>query len=223
MHISISHPEFLTIIDTQAYKSYFGGVQEWYSFEWGRRAGCGPTCAANLTAYLAFTRPELRALYSGERIDRGTFLRHMDEIYSFVKPGPMGLHRVELFSEGVAAFAASRGVLLTPHVFAVRGSHTPNRPPVSALMEFVRDGLAADCPLAFLNLSRGRVNNLQNWHWISITSADIELNHLMARASDEGISREFNLRLWYLSTRMRGGLVYFTQEKGDSGYRKSYI
>ncbi|BAL01600.1 hypothetical protein OBV_44010 [Oscillibacter valericigenes Sjm18-20] len=211
MFISVAHPEFLKVTDLQTHQSYLGGAQEWYASEWGRKAGCGPTCAANLTAYLALTRPTLRALYHGKDTDRMEFLRHMEKIFPFVAPGPMGLNRVELFSEGVVAFAASRNILLIPHVFAVSGNRNPDRPPVSALMEFVRAGLAADCPLGFLNLSRGREKNLQDWHWISIISADFETDQLTARASDEGVLREFDLRLWYLSTRMNGGLAYFTQ------------
>lgn len=211
MFISVAHPDFLKVTDLQTRQSYLGGTQEWYPSEWGRRAGCGPTCAANLTAYLALTRPALRALYHGKDMDRMEFLRHMEEIFPFVAPGPMGLNRVELFSEGVVAFAASRDIILTPHVFAVSGNRNPDRPPVSALMAFVRAGLAADCPLGFLNLSRGRERNLQDWHWISIISADFKTDQLTARASDEGILREFDLRLWYLSTRMSGGLAYFTQ------------
>ena len=34
---------------------------------------------------------------------------------------------------------------------------------------------------------------------------------LTSSASDEGSEIRFDLRLWYLSTRMRGGLVYFTE------------
>jgi hypothetical protein len=157
------------------------------------------------------TCPALRALNHGKGTDRKEFLRHMEEIFPFVAPGPMGLNRVELFSEGVVAFAASRNLLLIPHVFAVSGKHNPDRPPVSALLAFVRDGLTADCPIGFLNLSRGREKKLQDWHWISIISANFKTDQLTARASDEGIMREFDLRLWYLSTQMRGGLVYFTQ------------
>lgn len=211
MFISVAHPEFLNVRDLQTRQSYFGGAQEWYSSEWGRRAGCGPTCAANLSAYLALSRPALRALYHGKEMDRAEFLHHMEEIFPFLAPGPMGLNRVELFSEGMVTFAASRDILLVPHVFAVSGNRSPGRPPVSALAAFVRAGLDADCPLGFLNLSRGREKNLQDWHWISIVSADFKPDQLTARASDEGIVREFNLQLWYLSTRMSGGLVYFTQ------------
>ena len=211
MFISVAHPEFLKITDLQTHQSFLGGAQEWYSSEWGRRAGCGPTCAANLSAYLALTRPELRALYHGKDMDRVEFLRHMEKIFPLFAPGPMGLNRVELFSEGMVAYAASRDILLIPHVFAVSGNRNPDRPPVSALTAFVRAGLDADCPLGFLNLSRGREKSLQDWHWISIISADFKPDQLTAHASDEGNLREFDLQLWYLSTRMSGGLVYFTQ------------
>ena len=97
-------------------------------------------------------------------------------------------------------------------MFEVHGNMHKSRPSVSELIEFVRAGLAADCPVAFLNLTRGRVKNLQAWHWITITSADLEEGSLMACASDEGKKNCFDLKLWYLSTRMRGGLVYFTAD-----------
>jgi len=209
MLVSISDSTLLTVTDAQTQRSFFGGDQAWYTEEWWRQAGCGPTCAANMTAYLALTRPHLRALYSGTGMDRGGFIRHMEEIYPYVQPGPMGLNRVERFTEGVTAFAADRGIALTAHVFVVSGNRDRNRPPVSALADFVREGLASDCPVGFLNLSCGREKNLQSWHWISLASADIGADAITACASDEGVLREFDLKLWYLSTRMRGGLVYF--------------
>lgn len=211
MVVSIANSEILTVTDPRTKLSTFGGAQEWYASQWQRKAGCGPTCAANLTAYLALTRPELRSLYRGEDCNRDAFLRHMNEVYPFVKPGLAGLNRVERFSEGVVAFAASRGISLTPHVCSVKSNRTPKRPGESELFAFVEAGLRADCPIAFLNLSRGNENKLQSWHWISITSANMEEDRLIACASDEGRLIEFDLLLWYLSTTMRGGLVYFTQ------------
>lgn len=211
MLVSISNPNLLSVTDALAQRSFFGGDQAWYADEWQRQAGCGPTCAANLTAYLALTRPALHALYAGAVMDRAGFLRHMEDIFPYLQPGPMGLNRVEWFSDGVTAFAADRGIALTPHVFAVAGNRSVGRDPAGALSDFVAAGLSSDCPVAFLNLSRGREKNLQSWHWITIVSADVGENGLTARACDEGALREFDLRLWYLSTRMRGGLVYFTQ------------
>ncbi len=211
MNASILRPDLMTITEEETRRTTFGGDQEWYADEWHRRAGCGPTCAANVAAYLAQTRPEMRALYAGEGMLKGQFSAHMEEMYKYVTPGNMGLNRVEMFTKGMEDFAKSRGVHLTAHVFDVHGNMHKSRPPVSELAEFVRAGLAADCPVAFLNLTKGRVKNLQGWHWITITSADLEDGSLTACASDEGRENCFDLKLWYLSTRMRGGLIYFTE------------
>ena len=210
MVYSILHPELITITDELTNSAYFGGDKSWYSRERSRRAGCGPTCAANVLSYLAFTRPKLRALYAYDNMNLSDFAMHMEEVYKFVTPRAGGLNRVEFFSDGVADFAASRGILLNPQVFSVSGNMTDGRPPVSEFIEFAKAGLLSDCPLGFLVLTRGREKKLQAWHWITITQADIEGTSAIASASDEGINRSFDLRLWYLSTRMRGGLVYFT-------------
>ncbi len=209
MDVSILHPELLNITDTQTGKTYFGGDQEWYANEWHKRAGCGPTCAANVTAYLAKTRPGMQPLYGGDMSLAG-FSRHMEEVYAYVTPGTMGLNRTEMFSEGIVRFAQSRGVALTPHVFDVSGYAAKNRPPVSSLGDFVKAGLLSDCPIGFLNLTRGRVKNIQGWHWITVFNAKVDGDTVFTCASDEGKEVCFDLKLWYLSTRMRGGLVYFT-------------
>ncbi len=113
-----------------------------------------------------------------------------------------------MFTDGVISFARSQGIVLTPHVFGVVSNMLRSRAPVAALAEFVKAGLEADCPLGFLNLTKGRVKNLQSWHWITITAAQIEGNTIIADASDEGMHRRFDLSMWYLSTRLPGGLVY---------------
>ena len=211
MIVAVSRPEVLLIAGEESQRTYFGGDQEWYLDEWHKRAGCGPTCAANLTAYLAMTRPALRALYGGEDMHRSLFSAHMEEIYRFVTPGSMGLNRVEMYTRGVEAFAASRGISLEAHAFEAHGYMSRDRASAAALTEFVRAGLESDCPVAFLNLTKGRVKNIQGWHWITITGAELDDAGLMACASDEGNEIRFDLKLWYLSTRMRGGLVYFTE------------
>jgi hypothetical protein len=211
MTYSVSRPEILTIAEEESGRSFFGGDQEWYLDEWHKRAGCGPTCAANVTAYLAMTRPALRKLYAGEDMSKGAFSAHMEEVYQFVTPGNMGLNRVEMYTSGVEIFAASRGLSLKAHAFVVHGFMSRDRAPAAALAEFVRAGIESDCPLAFLNLTKGRVKNIQAWHWITIVRAEVENARLMACASDEGNEICFDLGLWYLSTRMHGGLVYFTE------------
>ena len=211
MIVSIKQPEILTIPDEASGQSTFGGDQAWYAEEWHRMAGCGPTCAANLTAYLALTRPSLRTLYDWEDMRRDRFTAHMEAVYGFVTPGNMGLNRVEMYTHGVEAFAASRGLSMKTHVFEAHGNMHKDRPPTEALAEFVHAGLEHDCPVAFLNLTKGRVKNIQAWHWITITKADVSDGQITAWASDEGREISFDLKLWYLSTRMRGGLIYFTE------------
>ncbi len=210
MVYSVLRPELLTITDEQEHKTFFGGNQAWYSKERSRRAGCGPTCAANILAYLALTRAELKRLYDYEKMDLVDFSLHMEEVYRFVTPRTGGLNRVEYFSEGVEDFSASRGICLKPQVLEVSGNMAKERRSVSEFIEFAKEGLSSDCPLGFLVLTRGREKNLQGWHWITITSLDLDDGKAIATASDEGISRSFDLKLWYISTRMRGGLVYFT-------------
>ena len=209
MVLSIQHPELLTITDEVSGERHFGGFQEWYALEWNRLSGCGPTCAANVLSYLALTRPELRPLYPYETMDIGDFTRFMEDVFPFVKPGKMGLNRVEMFSDGITGFAQNRGIALKPQVFRVSGCRSGNREGTAELAEFVRAGLKADCPLGFLNLSRGKEKTLQNWHWITVTAADMEEEKLIACASDEGKEIRFDLKLWFLTTRMSGGLVYF--------------
>ncbi|GHV26527.1 hypothetical protein FACS18948_2390 [Clostridia bacterium] len=213
MTVSISRPEILAITDETSQSSSFGCNQNWYADKRQRMAGCGPTCAANIMAYLALSRSELRALYSGDVMTKAQISIHMDEIYKFVTPGNMGLNRLEVFTRGVEDFAFSRGLYLRTHVFEVRGKMSRNRLPVSELTEFVHASLANDCPVAFLNLDNGRVNNIQSWHWVTITSANIadkNDTNLSVCASDEGLEVCFDLKQWYMSTRLRGGLVYFT-------------
>ena len=214
MRIEISRPELLNITDNATGAVSYGGDQAWYRGEWHRRAGCGPTTAANILAYLALTRPALRALYGFASLGKADFTLHMEDIYRFVSPGNRGLNRHEMFTDGVAKFASSRGVSLAPQVFNVVSNMVRSRAPADEMAQFVKKGLEADCPIGFLNLTKGRVKNLHSWHWITLTAADIGERSLVAEASDEGHGMTFDLRLWYLSTRLRGGLVYFT---GDAG------
>lgn len=213
MDISISRPELLNIVDEKTASVSFGGNQAWYTQERSRRAGCGPTSAAIILAYLAFTNPALRGLYNFESMTHASFTQYMEEIYKFVTPGNKGLNRTEMFTEGVSSFSRSRGLSLTPHVFDVASNMVRSRASADELAEFVKAGLHSDCPIGFLNLTKGRVKNLQSWHWITITAAQIGERSLIADASDEGQHRRFDLRLWYLSTRLPGGLVYFTHDK----------
>ena len=209
MNYSIQRPNLFNITDRKKNRTYFGPDQAWYSDKWRARAGCGPVSASIITAYLAFTRSNYRTLYSSETMDQDDFLQHMNEIFEFVRPGMMGVNRMPMYTEGVTSYAASKGVTLTTRVFEVQGVRIGQREPSHPLADFGAEGLSSDSPLGFMALSRGRENRLQNWHWITITSAEITDEDIRVHASDEGRKIAFDLQLWYMTTGLPGGLVYF--------------
>ena len=52
---ALLHPEQLNIVEPEG-RVCRGADQEWYRHKWQRLAGCGPTAAAVMTAYLSRTR-----------------------------------------------------------------------------------------------------------------------------------------------------------------------
>ena len=208
---SVRRPEVLTVTEAGG-KTYRGANQEWYPTEWQQRAGCGPTTAAMLLAYLAATRPELRELYPSGRMDKESFTAFMEEVWQFVTPGRRGLNSNHLFVSGVTDFARERGIDLP-----VRELDIPRlriaRPSYDQCAAFLRTGLNADCPVAFLNFSRGRVANLDSWHWVPILSLEERSNgQALCVILDGGRERIIDFRLWYQTSRGGGGLVYLPAE-----------
>ena len=189
----------------------FGPNQEWYPEERARISGCGPTSGALITAYLARTRPErFGALYRERAFDKPAFVRHMQTMFQFLRPGPMGLNSLTLYQDGMAAYCADSGAALRPLLFSVAGVTYGRRADEDGLRAFVRSALNEDQPIAFLALSRGKESRLQNWHWITIVGAEEDGDELIATASDEGIARRFDLIRWYRTTRLSGGLIRFS-------------
>ena len=121
-------------------------------------------------------------------MERAAFTAHMVRVWDYVTPRFHGLNRPELMVEGMAAYAASRGVPLSPALLAFPAART-KRPPWEEVADFVRRSLARDCPVAFLNLHNGRVKELDWWHWVTIIRLTIDFH------------------LWYETTRRRGGFV----------------
>jgi len=186
----------------------FGGNQAWYPKYWARQAGCGATSAANIMAYLAETRAEYAKLYDQKSKLKEDYIRHMEVLFDYVRPGLMGVNHVDMYINSINKYVESRGLSLKTNLLSV-DKNTKVKRTKKELTEFVQKAMEQDTPIAFLNLSRGEEVRLQNWHWITITSVQIEEKHIWAFASDEGINRKFDLLLWYLTTGMHGGLISF--------------
>lgn len=209
MFYSIQHPGLLTIPPPNGGTPAFGPDQGWFENTWRADSGCGPVSASLIMAYLAFTQPHLRPLYIPESLTRPDWLIHMNTLFEFVTPGRMGVNKLPIYTDGVLSYAASRGVSLIPQAFDVPGVLLGKRKPSQELADFVAAGLASDTPIGLLVLSRGKESRLQHWHWITITSAEINGTDIQAHASDEGAEISFDLQLWYTTTHLSGGLAYF--------------
>lgn len=206
---SIIDPERLTLRDAD--RTWRGADQEWYGEELQRKAGCGPTCAATLLCYLALSRPQWRALYPAQSCGQKEFLALMNEVWNHVTPGRMGVNTNFLFTKGVKSYGAEKGLKLP-----VRELDIPMlkmaRPSIDQCAAFLRAGLTADCPVAFLNLSAGAVEGLDDWHWVTIVAMEEHSSGpLLCTILDGGRELTVDFRLWFNTTKRGGGLVYLPQ------------
>ena len=203
MIYSIKSPETLKITDSDG-RVYFGAQQDWYADEWQRRAGCGPTTASHILWYLSRTREGVAALAPYDGGTKEGFLALMEGIWNYVTPGSRGLNHPDMMKKGVAEYSAKIGVPLTCRAILI-----PAFQDIGDLKDevyaFLRDALSADQPVAFLNLSNGKLENLHNWHWVTLVSFDDDRK--TAVMYDDGAATEIDMELWLDTTLLGGGLV----------------
>lgn len=210
-YILVPQQNWLEIADENGERHY-GADQEWFSALLRRKAGCGPTTAAEQMAYLAHTRADMAPLCPLPALERKPFTAYMDAVWEFVTPGFHGLNTIEKYSDGVRAFARSRKVKVHTQELAVP-KDAEKRAPLADCVAFLRAGLESGCPVAFLNLDNGQVKNLDYWHWVLITGLILDGEKITAMVADGGKQVEIDLALWYATTTDRGGFVYLTAEK----------
>jgi hypothetical protein len=182
----------------------YGGSQGWYNREWSQKAGCGPTTASNIVWYLASTRENLKCLCEHDGFCRAGFVDIMSDMWGYVTPGSMGVNKISMLTKGIISYAAQRGAVLKAQSFPVPRI-AALRAPWQEAAAFLTDAMARDLPVAFLNLSKGELKNLDTWHWVTITAFDDETGQ--AEISDEGVRKEIDMRLWYRTTKIGGGLA----------------
>lgn len=82
----------------------YGGNQEWFSEDWQKQSGCGPTAAANILAYLAFSNEKYRSFYGYEDLSKENYTNFMHEVIEYVKPVsfdvPQDIRDIKLFTPG---------------------------------------------------------------------------------------------------------------------------
>lgn len=206
MMITLKNPELLHIKESDGH-IYFGADQEWYPTLWQRRAGCGPTTASQLILYFQ-NKGSIASLLNVQ--DKESMVRLMERVWTFVTPGIMGLHLISQFTEGVDNYLKSISSSLAEQTLQIPRSEN-KRPPFSQVVDFLVSSLQADSPVAFLNLSRGSLTNLDEWHWVTIVEVeqDTEDSDLYATIYDAGTYWKINMTQWYETTKRGGGLVSY--------------
>jgi len=201
--VTIHSPDAFKIVDDQG-NIFLGASQMWYGKYWQRQAGCGPTTGTNLLWYLSKTRHKGTALSKGVRNRKMELLRLMENVWEYLTPGVMGVNSTKQFSDGLKQYGKTYNVHLNCHILDIPMNESA-RPSIEQVSLFLAEMLSRDLPIAFLNLSNGRVWNLDNWHWVTLTGFDAERK--VALMYDQGTSREIDLALWLSSTVLGGGFV----------------
>lgn len=189
------------------HQTLYGYDQNWYRTSFQRTRGCGPTAAAMLLLYL--NRREKRLLpYQSDSL--AAITRVLENVWEFVTPGwLLGLNSTKKFCNGIERLLRHYGVgwrwqRLTVPVFRFR------RPSLTQVVQFLEAGMAADCPIAFLNLHKGKVRVMDSWHWTVLVALNYDAcqNSYWATCYDGGRAITFDLGLWLQSTPLGGGFVY---------------
>lgn len=202
---------------------HYGCDQNWYQDPFQQKAGCGPCAAANLIDYTgrplqtgpadASTLPE-QAIFSASQKQAAAstppsdFVQLMHEVWHFVTPGLMGVHRARHLADGLDRYARAhnlpiRSVRLD---IPIRRNRRPHDTDVIA---FVRKGLESDSPVAFLNRSNGTLTEPESWHWVTITALyRLPDETYLVEIANNGIRSLIDLSTWLRTTRLGGGFVY---------------
>ena len=201
MKHSIFLPDANALVVREEGKVYRAGCQEWFDDKWKRQAGCGPTNCANLLRYLAVTWEGCEPLCRHDATQKAGFVQLMEDVWPYVTPGNMGVNTTDIFVDGARRYGEEKGVPLAARVLNVGplGGHRD----YEAAADFVADALKSRLPVAFLNLTNGKLKNLHRWHWVTL----VALRGDEALMYDYGAVRWINLRQWLDTSALGGGFV----------------
>ena len=180
---------------------FYGGSQTWFSSLWRRRAGCGPTTGAGIFAHLAAYHPHLSGLCPYPIREKTDIIELMDEVWDFITPTIHGVNSTTLFADGVLKFSRHRGIGLATKVLDI-SPVSLKRPPAEVVADFLQGAFEVNLAVAFLNLCRGEVKNLESWHWVTL--AALNRTDMSILICDQGEKIWIDLGLW-LKTSTRGG------------------
>lgn len=205
--VTIKSPEILHISDGSGFT--YGADQIWYRSLLQRKAGCGPTCASHIIWYLSSAMPHCAGLTKREGSTKSGFLALMEDMWKYVTPGFRGVNKTSMLMKGVERYASERGFSLRCEALEIP-QNKAQRPNIDEFMSFIEQAIAADSPVAFLNLHNGGVAGLDTWHWVTLIGLDRERR--TALMYDQGLRVEIDIDQWLRETKAGGGIVRVNAE-----------
>lgn len=202
--LSIKDKNLFKIEDDITGEVSYGANQEWYSGEFQRLAGCGPTTASMLLHYYRHKNEDIKKFLPL----KSEILLLMEEIWEYVTPGKGGIPTTEIFCEKFENYLCEKKIEHKLEVLNIPETRE-KRPSFFEMLSYLKKAMEKDRPVAFLNLCNGEESNLDRWHWVILFSIEFEpeAGVLYAYIYDEGIIKKADLRLWLDSTSLGGGFV----------------
>jgi hypothetical protein len=204
---SINNKNLFRIEEEITKDIFYGSNQDWYGSKWQRMSGCGPSTVANIVYYI------YHAKISGPTdpvLTKEGILKLMDEVWNYVTPSLGGVSSTAMLCKGVEKYKNEKNITLTLGSIDIP-KKVSQRPAPDKVTDFIRKALEKDSPVAFLNLERGEINVLDSWHWVTITSLDIDQDAgtVYVEILDSGEVKQINLLQWLQTTKLGGGFVSF--------------
>jgi hypothetical protein len=135
--------------------------------------------------------------------DKDGFLKYMKAVYPFVRPGLIGIMPAD-FTRGAEEYSATHGIEFGYDILTVPAASS-KRPGERVMFNFLEDAIADDLPVAFLNLSSGRVKNLDSYHWVTLVGVDESAG--ICRIVDNGRLLDVALKKWRKKSTLGGAFV----------------
>ncbi len=194
----------MIIKDNENNEIYYGGDQEWFSTDWQKKAGCGPTTAATMILYE----------YSKNQYDRLSFLRLMESLWNYITPTSRGVDTLERFAEGYKKYVKDQYNLFLKIFYLNIVEDINQRQSNEFIFLQLNKAVQTNHPIAFLNLHQGKEKKLYTWHWVTLVSLSYDKynDELRGLIIDEGLLKSINLGLWLKTSQKGGGFVWFEEE-----------
>jgi hypothetical protein len=210
-NVSIKNVKLFEVIDEATSDIYYGGWQEWYGVWWKRLSGCGPTTVSTIVSYL--NRSGAGADIECPPLPKKEFQALMDRVWQYVTPSVRGIPSAAALKKGAVGCLAALNLDMAVEELDIPKNRRL-RPDFEKLVEFLRESLENDIPVAFLSLDNGEEPLLDTWHWVTLLGLQYgeDGSAAFADVADEGKLLHVDLRKWYDTTGVGGGFVRFVRK-----------